>query len=250
LTNPSNSVNFYNDKTNGGNTMIIKMITSKYRNKRLVNLVMVFWLLTFMFAGCKTGGSGNGSNGQDNNPPGIQLSAEGQENTLEIASWNLKNFPASGSLSIDRIFTIISQLDIDLYAIQEIADISAFQQLVDRLSEYQGGSTKTLRLDDHVSDYFSSVSDHRPVMAVFPVFASGGQGALFIKTPLRGGAFAVPGQRTTLQTTYRLHGHSLIPHCKCPWTPAKIFYTWSACITWLRSSYPIEITPPCLGVTL
>jgi predicted extracellular nuclease len=101
-------------------------------------MVLVLWLLTFMFAGCKTGGSGNGSNGQNNNPPGIQLSAEGQENTLEIAAWNLKNFPTAGGLSIDRIFTIISQLDIDLYAIQEIADISAFQQLVERLSEYNG----------------------------------------------------------------------------------------------------------------
>jgi hypothetical protein len=45
----------------------------------------------------------------------------------------------------------------------------------DCYAEYQGGSTKTLRLDDHVSDYIRNVSDHRPVMAIFPVFASGGQ---------------------------------------------------------------------------
>jgi endonuclease/exonuclease/phosphatase family metal-dependent hydrolase len=118
--------------------MTAKIINYRPRNKSLIGLVLIFWLLAFMFVGCKTGGPGNGGNGQDNNPSGIRLSAEGRENTLEIASWNLKNFPASGSLSIDRIFAIISQLDIDLYAIQEIADISAFQQLLDRLSEYDG----------------------------------------------------------------------------------------------------------------
>lgn len=40
----------------------------------------------------------------------------------------------------------------------------------DALTEYQGGSTQTLRLDDEVSRYGQVVSDHRPVMAVFPVF--------------------------------------------------------------------------------
>jgi exonuclease III len=40
----------------------------------------------------------------------------------------------------------------------------------DVLSEYQGGRVKTLRLDDEVSNYTIKVSDHRPVMAVFPVF--------------------------------------------------------------------------------
>jgi hypothetical protein len=40
------------------------------------------------------------------------------------------------------------------------------------------------------------------------------RGALFEKTPLRGGAFTVQGRRKTLKTTYRLHEHSPIPHCK------------------------------------
>ncbi len=40
----------------------------------------------------------------------------------------------------------------------------------DAFDEYQGGQIKTLRLDDEVSDYLNEVSDHRPVMAAFPVF--------------------------------------------------------------------------------
>ena len=40
----------------------------------------------------------------------------------------------------------------------------------DVLSEYQGGQVKTLRLDEELSNYLSEISDHRPVMATFPVF--------------------------------------------------------------------------------
>jgi hypothetical protein len=40
----------------------------------------------------------------------------------------------------------------------------------DAFAEYQGGLTKTLRLDDELANYISEVSDHRPVMATFPVF--------------------------------------------------------------------------------
>ncbi len=41
----------------------------------------------------------------------------------------------------------------------------------DALEEYAEGSTQTLLLDDQVSRYTVVVSDHRPVLAVFPVFS-------------------------------------------------------------------------------
>ncbi len=40
----------------------------------------------------------------------------------------------------------------------------------DALDEYGTGYTQTLRLDDELPSYEADVSDHRPVMAVFPVF--------------------------------------------------------------------------------
>ncbi len=39
----------------------------------------------------------------------------------------------------------------------------------DALNEYSGGRTITLRLDDEVSGYLRLISDHRPVIAIFPV---------------------------------------------------------------------------------
>lgn len=40
----------------------------------------------------------------------------------------------------------------------------------DALNEYDGGITMTLRLDDETDRYGQLISDHRPVMAIFPVF--------------------------------------------------------------------------------
>jgi exonuclease III len=40
----------------------------------------------------------------------------------------------------------------------------------DAFAEYEGGYAKTLRLDDEISNYLDTISDHRPVMASFPVF--------------------------------------------------------------------------------
>ena len=66
------------------------------------------------------------------------LSAFGEENTLEIATWNIEWFPKDGQTTINRVREIIKTLNIDIYAIQEIADTTAFNQLVSALSDYDG----------------------------------------------------------------------------------------------------------------
>lgn len=40
----------------------------------------------------------------------------------------------------------------------------------DALTEYAGGRTSTVRLDDEIVDYLRLISDHRPVLATFSVF--------------------------------------------------------------------------------
>ncbi|HBE11943.1 MAG TPA: hypothetical protein DCY76_05855, partial [Flavobacteriales bacterium] len=50
----------------------------------------------------------------------------GLPNTLDIATWNIEWFPKNGNATIERVQTIIQNLDIDLWAIQEIDDTTAF----------------------------------------------------------------------------------------------------------------------------
>jgi endonuclease/exonuclease/phosphatase family metal-dependent hydrolase len=61
----------------------------------------------------------------------------GSEDTLDIAAWNIENFPASPSTP-RLVADLIASLDLDLVAVEEIADVDAFDELVARLPGYRG----------------------------------------------------------------------------------------------------------------
>ena len=61
----------------------------------------------------------------------------GLPNTLDIATWNIEWFPKNGNATIERVQTIIQNLDIDLWAIQEIDDTTAFKGMIDAIDGYE-----------------------------------------------------------------------------------------------------------------
>jgi len=62
----------------------------------------------------------------------------GADTTFEVMTWNIEWFPKNGQITIDYVTQIIEALDIDLLAIQEVDDISAFEQMLDSLDSYEG----------------------------------------------------------------------------------------------------------------
>lgn len=62
----------------------------------------------------------------------------GSEDTFEVMTWNLENFPKNSTTTINYVTQIVEALDIDLIAIQEISDEASFQQLVSNLPDYYG----------------------------------------------------------------------------------------------------------------
>jgi len=62
----------------------------------------------------------------------------GTDTTFEAMTWNIEWFPKNGQITIDYVIEIIEALDVDLLAIQEVDDISAFEQMMDNLSSYEG----------------------------------------------------------------------------------------------------------------
>lgn len=62
----------------------------------------------------------------------------GTDATFEVMTWNIEWFPKNGQITIDYVTQIIEALDIDLLAIQEIDNISSFNQMIDSLSAYEG----------------------------------------------------------------------------------------------------------------
>ena len=62
----------------------------------------------------------------------------GTDNDLDIMTWNIEWFPKNGQVTIDYVGQIIEALEIDVLAIQEVDDISSFNQVVNGLDDYDG----------------------------------------------------------------------------------------------------------------
>jgi endonuclease/exonuclease/phosphatase family metal-dependent hydrolase len=69
-------------------------------------------------------------------PQAENIPAFGAGHTLEIATWNIENFPKNGQSTIDYVTQIIQALDIDIIALQEISDTVALRQVVNNLPGY------------------------------------------------------------------------------------------------------------------
>jgi endonuclease/exonuclease/phosphatase family metal-dependent hydrolase len=68
----------------------------------------------------------------------IRIEPFGSGKSFDIATWNIEHFPKNQDFTIPYLFRIISDIDIDLIAIQEIDDKNLFMGLVDSLDGYQG----------------------------------------------------------------------------------------------------------------
>ena len=60
----------------------------------------------------------------------------GTPESLDIATWNIEWFPKNGSATIDRVKAIVQNLEIDLWAIQEIDDTTVFKGMIEDLDDY------------------------------------------------------------------------------------------------------------------
>ena len=62
----------------------------------------------------------------------------GTETTLDVMTWNIKNFPKNGLNTMQYVTDIIVALDVDIIAVQEVDDANYFVQLIDGLNSYDG----------------------------------------------------------------------------------------------------------------
>jgi endonuclease/exonuclease/phosphatase family metal-dependent hydrolase len=112
---------------------------------RPAHLALVLLLLAM--GGCKAGGGANDPDAAADDPsldarayepPRDDLvSPAGSDATIDIATWNIENFPATEATP-RLVADLIASLDLDLVAVEEIADTAAFAELVARLPEHEG----------------------------------------------------------------------------------------------------------------
>lgn len=62
----------------------------------------------------------------------------GTDSTLEVITWNLENFPKEDQTTMDYVSQIVSALDADIFALQEIYEPGMFNQMVENTEGYSG----------------------------------------------------------------------------------------------------------------
>ena len=62
----------------------------------------------------------------------------GDDSSLDVATWNIEWFPKNNQITVDYVTEIISLLDLDILAIQEVDDTTLFDQMLDSLPAYSG----------------------------------------------------------------------------------------------------------------
>jgi endonuclease/exonuclease/phosphatase family metal-dependent hydrolase len=88
-----------------------------------------------------------------NKPPVGPLNTEsciekGAKDSLEVVSWNIEHFPKSGDFTLKEVKKTITNMNMDLIAVQEISKPKQFDFLMSELNDYQGiyGENKYIRL--------------------------------------------------------------------------------------------------------
>jgi len=86
--------------------------------------------LLILISACSKRTTGNGDDNKYDKP---LVAKVGQNTAFEIAAWNIEWFPKSGPATINYAASIIRDLDVDLFAVQEIASVHSFNTLLDSL---------------------------------------------------------------------------------------------------------------------
>ncbi|MBF37485.1 MAG: hypothetical protein CL838_10050 [Crocinitomicaceae bacterium] len=69
---------------------------------------------------------------------GLEDLSFGDENSLDIATWNIEWFPKNNQITVDYVIEIINSLELDILGIQELDDTTMFNEMLDSLPSYSG----------------------------------------------------------------------------------------------------------------
>ncbi len=113
-------------------------ILAMRRKNPFIRIYLLIGIFLLGFLGCSKRVTNGDLPGTPENGETSRIPAFGTDQTFEIATWNIQNFPKAGENTLKLLAEIIQSLEIDVYAVQEIQDTLAFRQLMDRLPDYDG----------------------------------------------------------------------------------------------------------------
>ncbi len=134
--------------------------------------------------------------------------AKGDPLTLDVATWNIEwfgsasNGPSDDARQFDNVKAVIEQADIDLWAVQEIADVSDFDQLLADLGGAYDGNLATIHSGQRIGFiYKTDVVKVRSIGHILESFSSDFAG----RPPLEMEADVTVGDTTVTITFITVH---------------------------------------------
>ncbi len=118
--------------------MNVKLATMRRTNLiSRFSIIPLTFILYLFFSGC---------NQRINNPEEtivpdsqrINIPPFGTDLSFEVVSWNIQNYPKLSEQTISNVAEIITDLDAEVYGMQEIEDTTSFRRLLDSIPEYGG----------------------------------------------------------------------------------------------------------------
>ena len=100
-------------------------------NYRIVILVLA---LSFFVSSCHKPGNNN----NDDRVDFSDCISAGSDNTFDIVTFNLKEYPLNGDETAELVAELIKQINADIVALQEISSEEEFDKLVERLIGWEG----------------------------------------------------------------------------------------------------------------
>jgi len=80
--------------------------------------------------------------GDENNDDNLQeqtlVAKVGSDQTFEIATWNIENYPQAGETTVSLVKSIIEDLDVDMLGVEEITSVSSFERMLADMPGWKG----------------------------------------------------------------------------------------------------------------
>ena len=96
----------------------------------------IYYLILFLFiTSCSEGLNINNNSSTSEGYLNQSLDFKGSENSLDIVTWNIENYPKNNSLTNNYLLEIIDSLNVDIFALQEIESTNEFNALASSLGD-------------------------------------------------------------------------------------------------------------------
>lgn len=97
---------------------------------------VIYWImmLSLLLAACGVDEPVN----NNNDDPDVSDLTIGSDETLEIVTWNIESFPKLENETIDLVVQLINEMDADIICLQEIVSNTAFIELDNQLTDWDG----------------------------------------------------------------------------------------------------------------